>query len=261
MNKALFFDIDGTLVSFKSHMISEQTIASIAKAKAGGYGIFIATGRPYAIIDNLGALSEEGLIDGFITMNGGYVFVGDEVIHSSRLPEAEARMVTDYCGEHHIPAVIVGADKIGVMEEVPEVRALFNDFLKVKNVIPGVTPDEAFDWGGIYQLTPFLTLEQEAELVLPGIESSRWHPAFTDMTARGNNKQLGIDKIIERFGVPLENTMAFGDGGNDSGMLRHAGVGVAMGNANDDVKAAADFVTLSVDEEGITHALEHFGVI
>ena len=55
--------------------------------------------------------------------------------------------------------------------------------------------------------------------------------------------------------------MAFGDGGNDSGMLRHAGIGVAMGNANEEVKAAADYVTTSVDEDGIYKALKHFGVI
>ena len=55
--------------------------------------------------------------------------------------------------------------------------------------------------------------------------------------------------------------MAFGDGGNDIGMLRHAGVGVAMGNAKDDVKAAADYVTDSVDENGIFNAMKHFGII
>ena len=55
--------------------------------------------------------------------------------------------------------------------------------------------------------------------------------------------------------------MAFGDGGNDIGMLRHAGIGIAMGNANDEVKAAADYVTASVDEDGIYKALKHFGVI
>ena len=55
--------------------------------------------------------------------------------------------------------------------------------------------------------------------------------------------------------------MAFGDGGNDISMLRHAGIGVAMGNANDNVKAVADYVTTSVDEDGIAHALEQFKII
>ena len=55
--------------------------------------------------------------------------------------------------------------------------------------------------------------------------------------------------------------MAFGDGGNDIDMLRYAGVGVAMGNAGDDVKAAADYVTAGVDEDGVERARRHFGVI
>ena len=55
--------------------------------------------------------------------------------------------------------------------------------------------------------------------------------------------------------------MAFGDGGNDISMLKHAGIGVAMGQAKEEVKAAADYVTTSVDEDGISQAMEHFGII
>ena len=73
-----------------------------------------------------------------------------------------------------------------------------------------------------------------------------------DVTAKGNTKQQGIDQFIKRFGFKLEETMAFGDGGNDIGMLRHAGIGVAMGNANDEVKSHADYVTASVDEDEST---------
>ena len=61
--------------------------------------------------------------------------------------------------------------------------------------------------------------------------------------------------------IALEDTMAFGDGGNDHEMLEYVHVGIAMGNASDDVKAVADYVTDSVDEDGILHALEHFGVL
>ena len=63
------------------------------------------------------------------------------------------------------------------------------------------------------------------------------------------------------FGIRLEETMAFGDGGNDISMLRHAGIGVAMGNAKDDVKVIADYVTASVDDNGIADALKHFGIL
>ena len=89
----------------------------------------------------------------------------------------------------------------------------------------------------------------------------RSHPAIVDVTAKGNTKQRGIDEIIRHFGIRLEETMAFGDGGNDISMLRHAGIGVAMGNAKDDVKAAAGYVTTSVDDNGIANALKQYGII
>ena len=84
---------------------------------------------------------------------------------------------------------------------------------------------------------------------------------LADITAKGDTKQKGIDEIIRYFGIKLEETMAFGDGGNDITMLRHAAIGVAMGQAKEDVKAAADYVTAPIDEDGISKAMKHFGII
>ena len=75
---ALFFDIDGTLVSFKTHEIPPSTIQALVQAKANGSRVYIATGRPPLIITNLGAI--EHLIDGYITTNGALCYVGDELI-------------------------------------------------------------------------------------------------------------------------------------------------------------------------------------
>lgn len=66
---------------------------------------------------------------------------------------------------------------------------------------------------------------------------------------------------MEYYGLSLDEAMAFGDGGNDVPMVRDAALGVAMGNACDELKQVADYVTLSVDEDGIAVALEHFGLI
>lgn len=96
---------------------------------------------------------------------------------------------------------------------------------------------------------------------LPGCESTRWSPLFTDVVPKGSNKSIGIDKLLESYGITIQETMAFGDGGNDVEMLKHAGTGVAMGNAADEVKQIADYVTDGVDDDGIYNALKHFGVI
>ena len=97
--------------------------------------------------------------------------------------------------------------------------------------------------------------------VMPRSEATRWNPLFTDVIPRGSSKSVGIDKMLEHFGIALDETMAFGDGGNDISMLQHAGIGVAMGNAGDEVKKVADYVTSSVDEDGVINALRHFGVL
>jgi hydroxymethylpyrimidine pyrophosphatase-like HAD family hydrolase len=67
--------------------------------------------------------------------------------------------------------------------------------------------------------------------------------------------------MAKHFGLNPDHTMAFGDGGNDSTMVRRAGIGVAMGNAIDELKAEADYITASVDDEGVRKALQHFGLI
>ena len=110
----------------------------------------------------------------------------------------------------------------------------------------------------VYQLNVFVSEEEEEDfLTYMLIQSSSLDYSFTDVIQRWW-KNTGIDAIISHFGIKLEETMAFGDGGNDIDMLKHAGIGVAMENAGDNVKAIADYITTSVDDDGITHALKTF---
>ena len=97
--------------------------------------------------------------------------------------------------------------------------------------------------------------------VLPGCTTQRWCDFFSDVIAAGSDKAKGIDIIANHFGFKIEEIMAFGDGGNDISMLSHAGIGVAMGDANENVKAAADYITEPVENDGILKALYKFGVL
>lgn len=262
MTKALFFDIDGTLVSFKTHRIPSSTVRAIEAAHAKGIKVFIATGRPDAIINNLSELQERNLIDGYITMNGAYCFVGNKVIYKSAIHREEVETMAKFCRQKEAPCIFVEEKDIFMYQPNESLRHIFQDLLHVK-AMPTVASFEEVIRKEIFQMTPLITEEEEKELLpyIPNCEISRWYPAFADITAKGNTKQKGIDAIIGHFGLKLEETMAFGDGGNDISMLRHAAVGVAMGQARDEVKAAADYVTAPVDEDGISLALKHFGII
>lgn len=260
MVKALFFDIDGTLVSFRTHAIPASTVEALEKAKAAGVRIFIATGRPVAIIDNLGAI--EHLIDGYVTTNGAFCFVGDEVVSCNAIPEADVRTMARLADELDFACVYVGERHIVLQRPNELLYKIFYDYLNVQH-LPENPPLDTIYGERIIQMTPIVDEKTERSVMprIPGCISGRWHPAFTDVTADGADKGKGIERMAAHFGIAVEETMAFGDGGNDVAMLRRAGIGVAMGNATGGVKAEADYVTTAVDEDGVKNALLHWGVI
>lgn len=261
MIKALFFDIDGTLVSFQTHKVPQSTVDALVAAKERGVRVFISTGRPKVIINNLEALDNKNVIDGYVSMNGAYCFVDDKVIDRHCLPHSSVVTIANYIDRLNAPCIFVGEHDIRVYRPNKMVESIFYDYLHVDKM-PVVTFAKAIE-EDVFQMTPFISVEQEAEILsqVQGCTGDRWHPAFTDITASGCDKRHGVELVANYFGYTNQEVMCFGDGGNDISMFQYAAIGVAMGNANDEVKAAADFVTTTVDEDGVRNALQHFNVI
>ena len=260
MIKALFFDIDGTLVSFNTHKIAQSTIDGLNIAKERGIKIFISTGRPLSFINNLGDI--EHLIDGYITTNGSYNFMGKSVISMQSIPKEEVLTLVDYLNKHEYPAILVGTDNTAVINHKPIVDRIVIDTLNITNIDFSTTAKTVLQQD-ILQITPFITQEQQ-DIIMPQIPhctSERWHPEFIDTVNKQASKGKALSDIVAYNDLLISETMAFGDGGNDISMLLKAGVGVAMGNANDNVKAMANYVTSSADDDGIYKALKHFEVI
>ena len=224
---ALFFDIDGTLVSFETHQIPPSTILALTQAKANGHKVFIATGRPPIIITNLGAI--EHLIDGYVTTNGALCFVGNDVVTCKAIPQEEARMVVEDSIEKQYGVIVIGEKDVAVLDPKGDVDLIFRQHLAVENLNLAKPVEQVLEQR-ILQITPA-------------------------------DKGEGLLAMAKHEALDPKYTMAFGDGGNDTTMIRKAGIGVAMGNAIDELKKEADFVTTSVDEDGIRYALSHFGLI
>lgn len=255
MIKIVFLDIDGTLVSFKTHRVPQSALDAIHSVREKGVKIWIATGRPIPFIYNLDGLE----YDGIISVNGAHCQTKDgEVIYTNpvcredveRLLQRQQKtgMVVVYAGTER---AIMVAPK-GVPEEVVDVFALLD--IKMPKVY---APEEALKQP-VHELVSFFR-EPETEDIMANVlthcNQMRWHETFADCVALGTDKASGIDAVLAHYGFDISNTMAFGDGGNDIGMLHHVAVGVAMGNASDEVKQAADIITTSVDEDGIANVL------
>lgn len=260
MIKALFFDIDGTLVSFDTHAIPQSAADAIAEAKGRGVKIYISTGRPVRFINNLGAI--EHLIDGYITANGACCMAGGSVVSCIAIPADEARALVRTADIEGFPVIVVGERSLTVRNTDDDVDRLFRRMLNVTDLGEGVDVETVLS-ERVIQLTPIIDHATEKRLMaaMPHCVSARWHPEFTDITARGADKGSALHTMAAHLGIDIAETMAFGDGGNDLSIIREAGVGIAMGNALGEVKAAADHVTASVDEDGVALALRHYGVI
>ena len=257
---ALFFDIDGTLVSFNTHEIPASTIRALTEAKANGSQVYIATGRPPMIITNLGAI--EHLIDGYITINGALCFIGDEQVCYQPISKQDVMTCVDNAKTKGYGLIVVGRDKVAVLDPTGSVDRIFRQYLNVKE-FDTPSPLEEILQQDVLQLTAFFdsTYEQEMLARMPHCVSGRWHPEFTDITSNDADKGKGILAIARHQGFDPSRTIAFGDGGNDLSMILQAGIGVAMGNATPNLKQHADYITTSVDDDGILNALRHLKVI
>lgn len=247
-------------MSFKTHQIPDSTVQALTLAKEAGHKVFIATGRPPLIITNLSAI--EHLIDGYVTINGALCFVGDKVVRCKEIANETARFVAKDAHEKQYGLIMVGEKDVAVLDPDGLVDRIFRQEICVENLNQAKPVEEVLKQR-IFQLTPFFSEDYEKEMMalLPDCTVGRWHPAFTDITAKGADKGEGLLAMTHHLGLNTKHTMAFGDGGNDSSMIRTAGIGVAMGNALDSLKQEADYVTTSVDEDGIWNALRHFCLI
>ena len=259
MIKAIFFDIDGTLVSFKTHLVPEETKEALRALKAKGIKIFIATGRSGILMKEVGSV-DSAMFDGLLTFNGQHCKVDGEVVYSNPIPREDTLAGIRFFDSHDISCIFEGSDFVVINSHDAAARSI-SEMLAMR-LPPPINLHEV-DHKETIQLIFFGDAEQEKGLleVMPSCESTRWHPAFTDIIPRGGGKHIGMEKVLKHFGISREECMAFGDGENDVTMLQHAGIGVAMGNATDDVKSHADWVTTSVDEQGIPNALRHFGIL
>ncbi|HBX91083.1 Cof-type HAD-IIB family hydrolase [Alistipes sp.] len=258
MIRALFFDVDGTLVSFRTHRVPDSAREALLRAHARGVRLFVATGRTASNLTPLAGLP----FDGVVALNGASCHTADGALIACRpIPPEAFERVMALSEELGFEVMLELDEGEFVARTSPAIEELFR---LVDLPAPRVADlRERFSHGDCCQLCLFLDAETERRVMeqVPELIAARWHPAFADFNPRGVDKATGMRTFMERFGLAPDEVMAFGDGGNDTAMLRAAGIGVAMGNACAEAREAADHTTSSVDDDGILRALVRFGVI
>lgn len=261
MIKSVFFDIDGTLISFKTHKMPESTKKALNLLREKGIKLFIATGRsPYALPAIKNILDFQ--FDGYVMLNGQYCIVDDKVIRDEALPTNSIKSILPYMEKEKISCEFVEIDYSYLNFENERVLELRKFLGNTVNEHPMENPERSLE-NKTYQLCAYIKDYEEKEYFenMPNCRGVRWNPLFVDVIPENGGKAVGIEKLLNHLGYSKDETMAFGDGGNDIEMLEYVKIGVAMGNAGDIVKKSADYITDDVDSDGIYSALIHFNVI
>ena len=256
MIKAAFFDVDGTLLSYKTRQVLPSAKAAIAKLQERGILCIVATGRHMIQMSKLPV--GDIPFDAFVMLNGQLVLDKQKNVLFGVPIEGKAKeFLVEKFNDHTYPAVMVERDQMYL-------NCVTDHVLTVNEMISIAIPELSdYRGGDIYQVCAYL--EPGAEhLIDPIVDEcvlTGWHYGGKDIIAKGGGKMGGIQRYLEQIGLKPEEIIAFGDAENDLEMIRFAGIGVAMGNAEESVKAVADFVTADIDDDGIEKALKHFQLI
>ncbi|QTC42966.1 Cof-type HAD-IIB family hydrolase [Bacillus sp. V3] len=254
--KIVFLDVDGTITHHEDGTIPESTIEAVKELKNKGLKVVAATGRPLSMCSEL----EELGIDTFITANGGYAKHQHEVIHSVPMAKEIVKEVMEFAKleKNGLSFYTEGFTMNGVAEE--KISTALQETLSLYEY---PETNSAIHEEDVFLLCLFADDEKVEKYIkrFPHLTFRRWHPYVLNVLQEDVSKSRAILKTLEYFGFHQSEAIAFGDGENDIDMLELAGLGIAMGNGSEKLKAASDFVTKPSGEDGIEFALRKFGVI
>lgn len=259
MIKAIFFDIDGTLLSHSTRSVPDSTKFALKQLKEKGIYTFIATGRHISEMNDLPIQDLE--FEGFITLNGQYCYNDKEVIYDLPIHQNDINNILNKINEKPFPCIFV-EDKLMYINYHNKAVEIVQD--SISTPLPDINDLSRGYNHPIYQVIPYdINSQKEDEILtcMPHCKRTRWHELAIDIIPSQGGKQNGIHEILKYYHINKDETMAFGDGHNDIDMFEYVELAIAMGNSDELVKAAANDVTDDIDHDGIYNALKKYQIL
>ncbi len=261
MIKAIFFDIDGTLVSLKTKVYPPSAKLAIEALRKRGILCFVATGRSKFEIVSEHML--DGLtFDGYLTCNGqaAYDDPRGKLLYGAPIEPQEVSALLDWVEREGCTCWFVGEEDNRINRLTPDAA----EALAAIHTKPPRTGDlRRMLERPVYKIILFAPHARVLDALshAPHCRKMQWFPCGHDIIHRDGGKRNAMLGVLSRYGIAAEECMAFGDADNDLEMLRTVGIGVAMGNATPDALAAADYITADCDDDGVLKALQHFELL
>ncbi|MCO8297553.1 Cof-type HAD-IIB family hydrolase [Tetragenococcus halophilus] len=276
-SKIIFLDVDGTLVDYHNHL-PESAIQAIHQAQENGHQVYTVTGRAkaemYSYILDIG-------FDGYIGGNGSYIESKGQVVKEKTLNAEDTQQIVDWlknCGLEFYLESNNGlfASKNFASRGVKTIQ----EYIAYKGkpgakqatpatVFPDMIYGESLYRDDVNKISFILDSYDDylaAQEKFPSLKVGTWGGSgekalFGDIALKDIDKAVAIDELLDFLAKNVEDTLAFGDAKVDIQMLEHCQIGVAMGNGGKEIKEMANYITASVEDDGLYEAFEHFQII
>lgn len=260
--KILFFDIDGTLLREDTNTVPESAIRGLREARKKGHLVYINTGRTYSIVDT--TVQDIGF-DGYVCGCGTYIKSGNEILFSKSIGADECKRIIQLLRSCKIDAVLEGDTDVYFddLEEIhPYINSIRTNFALKGYGINKTWNDEDLIFDKFFCKASEKSdvrrfhkeLEKDYEII--DREDDRY-----EVIPKGYSKATGIAFLLDHHKMPLDSAFAFGDSSNDLPMLSYVPNSIAMGQGEACALETASYITKGIHEDGIEHALKHFGII
>ncbi len=255
--KYVFLDVDGTLLDHSISAVPKSALKGIEMAKKNGHEMIINTGRPPCLFYGI---DKQLKIDSYVAANGTVVVYKGELIYNNALNKVVIKQVIDYAYDKKIDIALQGFNGFKLQTQFSNI---YKKFCKNFNIeLPELQKDYYLD-NDIYQMTLFYQGDdyKEFESLFPELSFEFSCEFGLDVNAKGGLKERGIKVIVKKLNIDISDVIVIGDGHNDISMLKYVKNSVAMGNAHDEVKKHASFVTDHISNDGLYKAFEKLKLI
>jgi Cof subfamily protein (haloacid dehalogenase superfamily) len=262
--RIVFLDVDGTLIDH-SQRLAPSVATAVRTARDAGHLVYLSTGRSRAEIPDY--ISDIGF-DGVISAGGGFIERGGQLIAAHTMPEPVVRDLVEFFERHDIEYTLQGYEATYPSEGLlARMRPLLDEWAfsarSTDRVIEMMTYRGQQPTSGVAKATFFGSDPRTFATVRDGL-GDRFHvitgtipylgEAGGEVSLCGIHKGAAVRRVVDALGMDITHSIAIGDSTNDLEMLEIAGVGIAMGNADAALKAVADEITASVDDDGVAKA-------
>ena len=221
---------------------------TLIRLKESGILLCIATGRPLREVPSF----ERVQFDAYLTFNGSYCCNQEEVIYANPILPEDVEQVLQNAASHQRYVAVATLHDMGANGKDANLEEYFthaNQFIEVADNFDQLRQQP------VYQMMVAASPDEYGALTVNtrNVTMTSWSTKAADIIPANGGKGAAVEKMLAYYGISPDEAMAFGDGKNDIELLRTVGMGVAMGNASDEVKRHAKAVCLSVDQDGIYH--------